>query len=137
MSGEIAAVDGRNILRPHRLQRPRGMPVEIMTTKLLQLVQTCKRKFETLEQLDQADVAKVVSGESREQQQPDVRWGSAMSDDLWLFLNIVRWQPMIFVADKGLKEPPRAPGHDASRAHVSGGNLLHVFNAMTADVKSY
>ena len=59
-----------------------------------------------------------------------------MSDDLRLFLDVVRREPMIFVADKGLKETPGAPGYDASGALVSGGNLLYFLNAVAADIKS-
>src|SRR5262245_36388762 len=38
MTREIAAVYGRNIMRPQRLQRARVMPIEKMTTELLQLL---------------------------------------------------------------------------------------------------
>src|SRR4030095_12357614 len=56
-----------------------------------------------------------------------------MRYDWRLFLNIVRWQPMILVSHDSLKESPRPPGYDASVMSISGRKLPNVFNLPSTD----
>src|SRR5262245_56291989 len=36
----------------------------------------------------------------------------------WIFLIVVRWQPVVFSAHKSLEEPPRAPGDEPRKSNI-------------------
>src|SRR5207237_8678967 len=136
MTCEITAVNHRNVMRPQGLDAARVVPVEEMSAKLLQLFHAREGEFDSFEQLNQAHITKVVSGERRQQQQADVRRRRSMRDNERVFLKIIRRQPMIFVAYKRLEEAPRPPRNDATRAHVFGRKLNRAFDTATAGPKS-
>ena len=89
------------------MQRPRIVPVVEVAPVLFQPVERVERVLEPFDQVAQADVAQVVGGQGREQQQALVgrrgAMGNAAVGDL---LEVVRREPVVFFADESLEEVP-------------------------------
>ena len=121
MPGEIAAVHGGDVSRLERSQLPGSVPVVEMATKTLQTLHRLESRFETVDEVHRAEPAEVAGGGRRQQIHAEVRRRRTPRDlSLGLFLKIVRWQRMVFRADEGLEEAPRATGDPAQCATVRG-----------------
>src|SRR5215210_8101414 len=109
MTRQIPAVHGRDILRHERFQSARVVPVEEVAAKPWKLGKRLESQLKSFDELKCSDVAEVVRRDCRKQKQTDVgRRGAVRDDGLRVFLKIVRRQPLIFLADEGLEESPRA-----------------------------
>src|SRR5215213_10999820 len=119
MSREVAAVNGRNVLRQKRFESFSVVPVKEVTVQASQLRQRCKRQLLPLNQFECADVTEVTRGVIAEKQQAHVCRRRAMRDDgCWIFLEVIGRQPVVVSADKCFKEAPRAASDNASKRRV-------------------
>ncbi len=109
MTGEVAAIDSRDVLRQEWFESLSVVPVEEMTVQATQLRKGCKRQLLSFDQFERADVTEIARRVIAEEQQADVCRRSAMRDD-WrgIFLKVVGWDPVVFRAHKSFKEAPRA-----------------------------
>ena len=110
MASKVAAVDGRDVQRLQRVQRPGVIPVVEVAPVPSKPVHCTQGVCRAQNQLAGRDVAEVVAGHVRQQRQPNVGRRGAVRDRVdAVFLNIVGGQPVIVRADKGLEEGPGPP----------------------------
>ena len=118
---EVAAVDGRDIRRRQRRQRPGVMPVEQMSLEFLQSLDCRQRLVDPTEELRRVDELEVVGSEGREETEADVGRRRAVGDHpLGTDLDVVRRQEVVFGTDQLVEERPRGSRDRLQIATVSG-----------------
>ena len=123
VSGEIPAVDRRDVGRIERAQRARVVPVVVMSAEALHAEQRVERRLETLDGVEQADPAEVARGHRREQIEPDVRRRGPVRDDrLRILLEVVGRERVVLGADERLEEAPGPPGGEAEQRCLGGAS---------------
>ena len=108
MSGKVAAVDRRHVVRRQRFQGQGVVPVIEVALVPLKAPHRPEGVRGALEKLARGNVTKVIRSEIRQQRKPYVGGRGAVRDDGdRMLLVIVRRQPVVFLGDKGLEECPR------------------------------
>jgi len=102
---------------PQRLQGLRVVPVVEMAAMAVQGFHGVDGIGRAFHQPPGRKVAEVVGGQVREQRQPHVGRGSAVSDGRRrVLLHVVGWQPVVFRTDEGLEEGPGLSRNSAEEA---------------------
>ena len=96
-----------------------------MPTVFFELAHALKRRTQPGGQIAQADVAQIIRGQRRKQEQPQVRRGCTMCDDAArCFLEMIRRKPVIFGTDELLKKVPGTPRQSAKPRDLVGGQRI-------------
>ncbi len=117
---EVSRVDRRNVRGPQGHERGRVVPVVEVTAEALHAGHGGERPGDALGELCHGLVAEVVRGDGREQLQTHVRGGCPMGDlTLWVLLEVVRREVVVFGRHERLEEPPRLPRGSPHHDHIS------------------
>ncbi len=134
MAGEVAAVHRRDVQRWQRLQRLRVVPVVEVPPVTFQSVHRAQGVRRALDEQSGRDVAEVVSGQVRQQRQPDVGRRGAMGDcGNAILLIVVGGQPMVRGADEAVEELPRPPRQRAQEEGLGRRQLCFARHKRAAD----
>jgi hypothetical protein len=121
VAAEVAAVNGRHVGRPQRLQRLRVVPVEPVAAVAFEPIHRVQRRRGAGDQRRGGGVAEVVRGQRGQQRQADVGRRGAVRDALdRRLLHVVGRQVVVGRADKGLEERPVPPRQRAQRQRLFG-----------------
>src|SRR3989442_3489549 len=105
-----------------------------MALEFSQLYQRRKRELLPLDEFEQANVTKVVRGNSRQKKQTHVGGRRTMRDHRErILLKIVGRQPVIFRADEGFKKAPGATRDIPCQAQIVREQLRAALDQSLAD----
>ena len=122
MSDEVAAIDRGDVEGRQGLAGDGVVPVEEVPLIAPQLLHRIDRAGGAVQQLADAQIPKVICGQIGQQHQAHVRRTGPMGHAaLWLFLEIVGWQPVLLRPDEHLEVPPGAPGDPTQELCVCVG----------------
>ncbi len=121
-SGQVAAVDGRDIARLERREGQRVDPVPQVAAQTAQPRQRFERVAQPRREALGAQIAEVPRRQGRQQEHPDVGRRGAMRDHAaGVFLIVVGRQPVVLRPHEALVEMPGPPRQPAQLHPVAGG----------------
>ena len=110
MTGQVAAVDRRDVRRVQRAQVLGRVPVVEVPVELRQAAHRCERGLEALDGGDRPGPAEVPRSDGRQQVEADVgRRGTTRDDRPRILLEVVGRQPVMRGRHEGLEVAPGAP----------------------------
>ena len=119
MSGEIPAIDGRDIFRVQRTQLARVIPIVKMSAVALEAFHCSERRLQPIHGIMRSQPAKVARRDNGQKIEPHICRRCPMGNHRFgIFLEIVRRKRVILRGDERFKETPSSTCGQTQRSRI-------------------